>query len=177
MTAPEDLTMLTVEGEETTVIWETSHPLSFGGGGGDGSGAGDSGGGGGSGDGGGGGGSEVGATTITQPDPAADVAEHEEADEYDPNGNLVSHYVLDRTTHPDGSTEWRRSDVFTNGATSESAGGTDVAGNGSYTESITYADGSGLLITRTTDPAGHGTEHRTELDPAGNATSDTTTDF
>jgi hypothetical protein len=166
---PEDEEMLTDGEDGVTVVWETSSR-----GGGDG--------GGGSVGGGGGGGfgrgeaTDAGATGAPEP-PPADEASDEYGDETDANGNVIGQYHIHTVTHPDGSSEFSRTDTNIDGSTSEAYGGVDAEGNGSYSERVTHADGSSVLVTRTNGPDGHGTEQKTWVDANGNTTDEETTDF
>ena len=84
-------------------------------------------------------------------------------------------YTINGTSHADGSSQFSRiGNDRTTGDHDTVYGGTDVAGNSSYSESIEHSDGSVTLITRSVDSNGDGTEHVTVVDKDGNVKSDDT---
>lgn len=112
----------------------------------------------------------------TEPIPPEGRREHEEGQVLD-EGRVTGVFRIDRIVYPDGSTTWSRSGENTDGSHYTSSGGRDGLGNSSATESFTYADGTGRIVTRTEDPNGHGQEQVTWIDANGNPTGEETTTF
>ncbi|MDO9455769.1 hypothetical protein [Nocardioides sp.] len=87
----------------------------------------------------------------------------------------------DGTSYPVTQDKWLHSDgswTFTQTSPGfEATGSHDSAGNQSYSSRQDLPDGGTILVTRTQDAFGHGTDHTTRVDAHGNTVSDETTSY